>query len=484
MTPNPSSDILVLGATGFTGRLITRYLTAHPQHGQFTLALGARSNSKLQQLVKELGITDNVRLVEVDVTQPAQVEEVVKTTRVVINTVGPYWTWGTPVVEACIRHGIHYVDLTGETVWIRELILKYDYYATKTGSIIVPSCGMDSIPSDISAFLSNKTLKAHSENLALTNPALKSQPLLAGTSTTGHKYKGGISGGTMSTILVVLGKVPRDKLKDAMRPYSTSPAIGPTPAQPKFLYKLPIPDAKTLIGGYFIMQSTNRALVQRTYGLLEVQAQTDKSHRAQLERYGPQFNYDEFMVMPSAPIAIGITAAIFIGTVMLALIKPIRILAQNILAKSGSGPSDEEMKHGSLLSTNITTSSSANGANQVQVKTVIKGKGDPGYLLTAVMISESALCLILPPVSSTTSPSSNLATSSPLLASPSSNPSSSLSRHAKPTYDPLSVLPALARQGGVLTPMTAFGDVLVKRLEETGRFEFGSWVVGQERKSE
>jgi len=93
------TDILVLGATGFTGVLITRYLAAHPQRSHFTLAIGARSTQKLGKLVEELNLPSSVKLVHVDVTRAHEVETAVRGSRVVINTVGPYWLWGTPVVR-------------------------------------------------------------------------------------------------------------------------------------------------------------------------------------------------------------------------------------------------------------------------------------------------------------------------------------------------------------------------------------------------
>lgn len=94
------SDILVLGATGFTGNLITRYLSAHPQRRQFSLALGARSPQKLKALVNKLNLSESsVKLLQVDVTDEGDVERAVRSARVVINTVGPYWLWGTPVVR-------------------------------------------------------------------------------------------------------------------------------------------------------------------------------------------------------------------------------------------------------------------------------------------------------------------------------------------------------------------------------------------------
>ncbi|KAF9012631.1 Saccharopine dehydrogenase-domain-containing protein [Cyathus striatus] len=379
------SDILLLGATGFTGRLITRYLppipNAHP--------------SPSHSLVQELNLNQSIILVDVDVTNPEQVERAVKSTKVVINTVGPYWRWGTPVVKACTESGVHYVDLTGETVWIKKLILEYDYFASKTGAVIVPSCGFDSVPADISAYLGNKTLKAHDPSL---NPA---------SSVTAYNIKGGISGGTLSTAIMMLsGEVPREKAKEQIIEYSLSPVIGVKPPKPQFVYTLPIPGARPLIGGFFFMQPVNKHLVQRTWGLLELEAKnkslTNSSSKSssQLPRYGPEFCYDEFVVLPSRLIAI-----------LMRVFLMIRWVVSRLMPQSGEGPQ--------------------------------MSKGDPGYLLTAIMVSESALALAL---------------------------------------DGTDKLTEFARRGGVLTPVTAFGDRLVERLGKTGRFEFASSVVGEKDK--
>ncbi|KAF8167524.1 Saccharopine dehydrogenase-domain-containing protein [Crassisporium funariophilum] len=450
------SDLLVLGATGFTGKLITRYLSAHPQRSQFKLAIGARSPKKLRELVEALDLPASVGLVQVDVTNDEEVERAVRGTRVVINTVGPYWLWGTPVVRACVRNGVHYVDLTGETAWNKKIILEFDYYATKTGAIIVPSCGFDSIPSDTSAHLANKTLKS-------LGPASNGQYHDAGVSTTAHHFKSGVSGGTIASVMVGIEQLPKHLRRQSMKPYTLSPFEGERPLPFRFVNKLPIPGATTLIGAFFVMGPGNTALVQRTFGLLELQAKglehsclaTRVKHKdekeVRVQRYGPEFRYNEWQVVPSTMYAIAFTAALVIGFSML-LVKPFRYVAKMYLPKSGEGPSDEKMAKGWFSVTNITTSTS-NPA--VQVKSVMKGQGDPGYLLTAIMISESALCILLPTVSDSKKKSA-------------SNGDASNNVHA---------LSALAQQGGVLTPMTAFGDVLIKRLEETGRFTFSSSVV-------
>ena len=117
-------DIVVLGATGFTGRLISRYLASHPQRGRFTWAIAARSKTKLDNLAKELSLPLDVENFQCDVNDEIDVQRVVKTARVVINTVGPYYSYGTSVVRACVRNAVHYVDLSGETPWERDIIFE------------------------------------------------------------------------------------------------------------------------------------------------------------------------------------------------------------------------------------------------------------------------------------------------------------------------------------------------------------------------
>ncbi|KAF8058737.1 Saccharopine dehydrogenase-domain-containing protein [Lyophyllum atratum] len=445
------TDIIVLGATGFTGRLITRYLAAHPQftQGLFSFSIAARSQSKLHTLVQELSLPPTVNTVQFDVTDENSVEAAVRSARVVINTVGPYWTWGTPVVKACAKYGVHYVDLTGEGVWVRQIIYRYDYLATKTGAIIVPSCGYDSIPSDASAYLSNKTLKAHGD-------------YDVATSITAHKVRGGVSGGTLSTMMTIMGEVPRDKLRESGADYSLSPVEGRPMPKFKLLYNQSIPGETSVAGAFFFMQPTNRKLVQRTFGLLEMQARIDAAgsvenlKAARRERYGPEFGYDEFLVTPSRLSAVIVSSVVAFGFGMLAMVTPFRWLVQKLMPPPGSGPSEEAMQKGFFKATNHTTSTSS---PPVHVKTVFKGDRDPGYALTSIMISESALSLLLPPVSATSS----------------SQPSASSSKSSSLPDG----LPALARKGGILTPMTAFGDVLLTRLVDTGRFTIESYVVGQ-----
>ncbi|GLB37942.1 putative saccharopine dehydrogenase NADP binding domain [Lyophyllum shimeji] len=452
---SPKSDIVVLGATGFTGRLTTRYLVAHPQftEGLFSFSIAARSQSKLHNLVQELGLPASVNTLQFDVDDYSSVEAAVKSARVVINTVGPYWRWGTPVVKACALNGVHYVDLSGEHPWLREIIYKFDYVAMKSRAVIVPSCGYDSIPSDLSAYVSNRTLKAYGD-------------YDVDTSITAHKVRGGISGGTLNTIMTVLEEVPRHKLRDSSADYALSPVGGRGMPKFRFLYNLSIPGEPSVPGAFFGMQPTNRKLVQRTYGLLEMQARSvdaagsqEAAQAARRARYGPTFVYDEFLAVPSRLSAVLVSTAFAVGFGMLALVAPIRWLVKKLMPPPGSGPSEETMQNGFFIATNHTTSVATPSSPPVHVKTVFTGDRDPGYALTAIMLSESALSLLLPPVSS------------PQTGAPSSKSEAESLPEG---------LPDMARKGGILTPMTAFGDVLITRLVDTERFAVESSVVGRE----
>ncbi|KAJ7431946.1 Saccharopine dehydrogenase-domain-containing protein [Mycena galericulata] len=419
-----SPNVVVLGATGFTGRLIVKYLSTHRDRSSFTLTLAGRSKSRLDALVSEVGLDSSMRIHVVDVTSPEQVEAAVMGATVVINTAGPFRKWGTPVVEACVKQGVHYVDLTGETLWIKQIITKFHFTATKTGAIIVPSCALDSVPADIIAYISSKTLRE-----------ISGEPVDIDTSVSAYQAKGGVSGGTIYSAITDIEEVSANDRRAAQAPYALSPAVGTPYSKPRLIYRLFLPDMrKTLVGAFWVGSPANRSIVQRTWGLFQEEAAQDPTHL----RYGPAFTYDEFMVTGGAFQAVFMTLGLAIGVGAM-LFSPLRwLLKKTVLPKPGQGPSESTQRNGFMKVTNLTTAvASASRPTPLQVKTIMTGQGDPGYSLTAVMISEAALSI-------------------------------ALSGDA---------LPALGRRGGVLTPATALGDVYVERMAASGRITFESKVV-------
>ncbi|KAG7449869.1 NAD-P-binding protein [Guyanagaster necrorhizus] len=416
------TDLLILGATGITGRQTVRYLCSHPERSSFTFSIAGRRKDALNAIVAEFSLPDSVDVLQVDVMKPDQVEAAVKTTKVVINTVGPFWTYGTPVVRACVRNGIHYVDLTGEFYWVKDIIQEFDYFATKTGSIIVPTCGMDCVTSDLCAYLGSKTVQSSVDS-----------------STTAWHFDGTASGGSLATVFTMLEAVPRAKRRWAMSDYALSPIVGVRQKQRfQLVRKLHIPFSdETLVGGEWFMASVDRAIVQRTWGLLEYDAiqarlegDTERLEAAEKARYGPEFTYDELRIQSNVLVAAVASLSLVLGLMSL-MISPIRFIVKKLVRKPGEGPTDSEVELGGLDLVNITRSGST------YAKTTFKGHGDPGYLLSCIMVAEAALCLL----------------------------------HQE-TIRPF------ARRGGILTPASAMGDALVERLNATGRIEIESIVLG------
>ncbi|TFK55486.1 hypothetical protein OE88DRAFT_1604004, partial [Heliocybe sulcata] len=191
------ADILVLGATGFTGRLIVDYLASHPQRPMFSFAVASRSSHALEELVASLGPEEvaRIRTMAVDVSELDTLDAILSMFKVVINAVGPYWRFGDGVVAACVRNNVHYLDLTGEVPWVRRIISSFDD-RTST-SVITPSCGFQSVPSDLVTFASAKGLMQH----------LGSHVQL-GHCTTFHDLKASVSDGTLASAISLLQDVP------------------------------------------------------------------------------------------------------------------------------------------------------------------------------------------------------------------------------------------------------------------------------------
>nr|VWO99198.1 Uncharacterized protein [Ganoderma boninense] len=381
-----------------------------------------------------VGIADDgaVPVFHVDVTKYDMVEAAVRETKVVLNAAGPYWLWGTNVVRACTLLGKRYVDLTGEPHFQHKMIELFDHTATKTGAVIVPACGFDSVPSDIAVFLANRTLKN----------ALGPQTQL-GLSQSFFNIKGGFSGGTMASMASEIEDVPADVAEESQKDYALSPVKGhPSPPQ-QTAVRVPF-SQPPMYGAAWIMATANTAVVQRTFGLNALLADHSStvlaSARAEAQKageqirpltYGPEFRYAEYMTFSRSRFAASLFSVLLgLWFTLLFNVPPVWWIAKRFLPKSGEGPSEKLMQSGYM---NVTNYTEAAGAPGTWAKTTIRGKGDPGYKLT----SECALALALDDAA----------------------------------------LPPHAHIGGVLTPATALGSVLVSRLEAAGLVQFESQIV-------
>ncbi|VDB91338.1 unnamed protein product [Peniophora sp. CBMAI 1063] len=417
------ADILILGTNGYSGRITAKYLLEHPQRNTFRLALAARSRSRIE--AANLPLDSTVQLWEVNITDKTALEEAISKVSVVINCVGPYWKTGTPIVEACVKQGKHYVDITGETHWIYTIIQSCDSNAKRTRSIIVPACGFDSAPSDAVVYAANKVLKAQYPTAEIEDSITAVDAEL-----------GGVGAGSLQTLLTTYQEVPRNVLQASSQAYALSPTPGGKPYPTfKLLYSLPYP-LSSIVGAYSIMSPMNRPIVERTFGLFE-QNKSKLPHSS----YGPRFRYDEFNVSRSSISAYLTSALLATSLLLLGTFAPLRWLFARTIPSSGNGPSEAALDAGHLNMTNVTTATTPHNGSRVRAKSELVCKGSP-LIITSVIAGEAALALLDP-----------------------------------------TRLPELAREGGILTPMTAFGDVLLKRLEKTGQWRLSTVILDENAKT-
>ncbi|HKY91379.1 MAG TPA: saccharopine dehydrogenase NADP-binding domain-containing protein [Nevskiaceae bacterium] len=346
-------DIVVFGATGFTGQLTAEYLA---QHGGSTLkwALAGRNPGKLTAVRDRLAAIDSscadLDLLAADVDEPKTLQAVARSTKVVITTVGPYIRYGEPLVAACAAAGTDYVDLTGEPEFVDRMWLGYHDKARKTGARIVNSCGFDSIPHDLGARF---TVLQLPEDVPLT--------------VEGFVRAGGtFSGGTLHSAITAFSrlreysKVARERRQKEGWPVDRK--IGSTPQRVHF---------EKLVDSWAVPMPT-------------IDPQVVRRSAAADERYGPDFRYGHFVQVKSLP-----KASALVGGVGAAVVGAQFKLTRDLLLKlksPGEGPDEEARKKAWFRVRFI-----GRGGGK-RVITEVTG-GDPGYGETSKMLAESALCL-------------------------------------------------------------------------------------------
>jgi short subunit dehydrogenase-like uncharacterized protein len=361
-------DVVVYGATGFVGALTAAHLAEHAPAGS-RIALAGRSREKLAAVRATLPpAARDWPLIEADATDPASLAALAAATRVVVTTVGPYARHGLPLVEACARAGTHYADLTGEVLFVRAAIDRYDAPARGTGARIVHSCGFDSVPSDLAVLLLHERATADGAG------GLRDVRLVA-------TARGGLSGGTIDSARGHIDAVRRDPeaRRLAADPFTLSPdraAEPDTPQPPDLVRPGRGPDGTW--SAPFVMASYNTRIVRRSNALTGW-------------AYGRGLRYSEAMGCgrgPFGPVAaaastVGLGA--FLGAMVL---PPTRALLDRVLPAPGSGPSAQTREKGWFRS--VVDAETEGGR---RYRAAVAGRGDPGYAATAVMLGQSALAL-------------------------------------------------------------------------------------------
>ena len=370
MTDKPF-QIVVFGATSFVGQIICQYLTdTYGVDGEVKWAAAGRNLDKLNEVKATLGgAASNLTLLQADANDPKQLAALCDKAGVILSTVGPYALYGEPMVKACVETGTDYVDLTGETQWIRAMLIKYEKQAQASGARIVNCCGFDSIPSDLGVHFLQKQAK---EKFGAPCTRVKMRVKAA---------KGGASGGTVASMLNIVQEATKDAelRKQLGNPYALCIDNAVNSArQPDVKSATKDPDFNAWLAP-FVMAAINTRIVHRSNALLK-------------GGYGKDFAYDEAMLTGSGTSgwlkAQAITGALG-GFVVGAALKPTRWLMEKfVLPAPGEGPSPEEQKNGFY---DIRFHGKTAAGEEIRTK--VTGDRDPGYGSTAKMISEAALCL-------------------------------------------------------------------------------------------
>ncbi len=367
-------DILLWGATGFTGRLAANRLAARIGiRGDLRWAIGGRNRTKLEAVRSMLGpAAVGLPIVTGDSHDMDSMEALAGRTRVVCSTVGPYAVYGSELVDACARAGTHYCDLAAEPHWIRQMMDAHGTKATETGARIVHACGMDSVPSDLGVYF----LQEHARQL-YGEPCSRVKMRVT-------ELRGGFSGGTAASMLhgTEAGREDESMKRAMTDPYYLAPPgrrQGPDEPEDMRSTKVAYDEDLQVWTKPFFMGPMNTKIVRRTNALLDYP-------------YGEDFRYDEARVVAggvSGRIRAKSEAVGYVAFMASVGFPPTRwLLRKYLLPGSGEGPDRETREAGQwriILIGKLDDGTTA--------RAVVGGEGDPATDSTSRMLVESALCL-------------------------------------------------------------------------------------------
>jgi short subunit dehydrogenase-like uncharacterized protein len=399
-TASKEYDVVLFGAGGFVGAQTVDYFARRAPSG-LRWAIASSSLERLGAAQARAGIGSQVEALVVDGRDPTAVDALAARARVVLSSAGPFAVYSDELVTACVRRRTHYVDITGETTWVKSLVDRHHATAAREGTRIVPCCGFDSVPSDLGVFLAVQRLR-------------QGASLPCRRALTYFRMSGGLNGGTATTVTRLYdtgqGALARD-------PFLLGG--GPGPSSSVEAHRDPTAvtfdaDAGAWIGP-FVMGAVNTRVVRRSASLYAEWGQP----------YGPDFAYQEYAkyqgrfararaLLTSSGLAVFDAAMRGRGS---------RRVVRALLPQAGAGPSEKSMDAGWFRCEVIASGDAGRTA-----RVGMFHQGDPSNRATVRFVCESALCLALD----------------------------------------AALLPGGSGRGGVLTPATAFGDVLADRLRRSG----------------
>jgi short subunit dehydrogenase-like uncharacterized protein len=396
-------DVVLYGASGFTGRQTVQYFAGNAQRSDIRWAIAGRNRQALEAAREQAG--EDARSTDIlvaDAHDQLQVDAIASKTRILLNTAGPFSLYGSKIVDACVRYKTHYVDITGETSWVRDLIDRYHDRAAADGTRIVPCCGFDSVPSDLGTYLVAWHIQ---KTLGVDCREVKSF----------YQMRGGLNGGTFASASNAQASGAAARMRE---PFLLNPPKTHSSEELRLNQDPRAAHFDADIGAWatpFVMGMANTRIVRRSAGLFEQWN----------EAYGPEFRYQEFQKF-SPPMARAKALAMLggLGALQAGLKSSFtRRLMKSLAPKPGHGPSQKTMDNGFFRCHLVGIA-----VDGRKVYGTVSDKGDPGNRATVKFLCESALSLALN----------------------------------------ADQLPGGQQRGGVLTPATGLGDVLVSRLRKAG----------------
>jgi len=349
-------DLVVYGASGFTGQLCVKYLSN--LNTDIRWAIAGRNEGKLTQILKGLSLDKEIIVADSD--DDDALDRLTQRTKVVLSTAGPFHRYGSKLVAACVKNSSHYVDITGENFWVRGLIDKHHDEASAKGIRVIPSCGYDSIPSDLGVYFCYQNIN---------EPIKRIESF--------HSARGGLSGGTIESMFALVDLKLDKKMFTS---FLLNPEGTYTEKQKRQSRSKPGVKKIEKLNGWsapFIMAAANTRVVRRSAGLFQLQGRT----------YGNDFVYREFAFFKSKFSAYLMLIALVLFKLI--LFSPLRKIFRSFLKKPGQGPSRELQESGWFNCRFIAETET--GETKVFS---IRGQGDPGYKVTSLFVVEAALCLI------------------------------------------------------------------------------------------
>lgn len=356
MSDTRELDIIVYGATGYTGRLVCEYMWEKygEEVSDVNWAMAGRSLDKLEQVRDELGISAGVRLIVADASSTASMDSLAQCAHVIITTVGPYQLYGADLVRACAQAGTDYVDLCGEPAWMHEMIAAHGEAAKVSGARIVFSCGFDSIPFDLGVLFLQQTAQ---EKIGGPVNRIKGRV---------RAMQGTFSGGTLASFKATMAAAAKrpEMISVLMNPFALTQDFS-GPEQPSGLVPI-FEEELDSWSAPFVMATINTKNIHRSNLLLD-------------HAYGKDFVYDEMLLTGPGDSGEAVAKAVAED----------KSMAENPI-KPGEGPSKEERENGFY---DVLFVGSNEDGKTVSVS--VRGDKDPGYGSTSKMIAESAVCLLL-----------------------------------------------------------------------------------------